>query len=462
MITHDGTPCSSRRQKGRKMSRRTSILAIGGALGCLSVFLCIAVAVLAGFVYYTNASALRSVDRIAFVDNDQNIQIVDARGENHVTITSDAASSQRAYLFPTFSPNGQRLAFIEVTGGQADHSAAVRIAPTAGGNLTTAFESNSQIPFYLYWAPDSQRVGFLAQGENQLILMLAGADGKEEARELETGSPLYWSWSPDTKSLFLHVGGSSGDNQAAHLELLQWQGTGEAQKLPDAPAQFQAPHFSPDGSAILYAKTNSSGEDELFIADARGNDPQSIKRFSGSIAFAWSPDGKRVASIVTPENAELPVYGSLSVSDAKGQNEQALTSQQVLAFYWAPNSKQIAFLTFADSQNSGSSCSDCPNAPDLVRATTQESVRLRWQLADVESGQVITLVTFTPTDDFITLLPFFDQFARSITFWSPDSKHFVYAQAEGDSGGSVWVADLDAGTGPRKVGEGTLAVWSWK
>lgn len=87
---------------------------------------------------------------------------------------------------------------------------------------------------------------------------------------------------------------------------------------------------------------------------------------------------------------------------------------------------------------------------------------LRWKTFSLVDGQVRTLATFQPTDNFISILPFFDQYARSLTFWSPDSKHFVYTQAEGASDGSVWVADLDGGTQPHKVGDGTLAVWSWK
>jgi TolB protein len=91
-----------------------------------------------------------------------------------------------------------------------------------------------------------------------------------------------------------------------------------------------------------------------------------------------------------------------------------------------------------------------------------QQVQLRWQVASVEDGKARTVATFSPTDDFVTLLPYFDQYSRSLTFWSPDSRHFVYTQDENSSGGSVWVADVSGTTPPLKIGEGTIAVWSWK
>ena len=164
--------------------------------------------------------------------------------------------------------------------------------------------------------------------------------------------------------------------------------------------------------------------------------------------------------MVTPDDAELPMQGPIWVSDADGKNRKQITTEDALAFYWSPDSKQIAYLTILMP---GQSSGRFNSSPGLnIPQHQAETIRLRWNVVSSDGGKARTLATFVPTDNFISVLPFFDQYARSLTFWSPDSKHFVYTQSENDVDGGVWVADLDGGAAPHRVGDGTLAVWSWK
>ncbi len=444
------------------MPRQKSLFAIVGAIGCAALVVCVGIAAFAGFVYYTNVSAMRPVDRIAFVDNQANIQITDPQGAHTTPITTDAADGTRIYMFPTWSPDSSRLAFVGLAGSDTDREGTLEVAPTAGGKPTSVFKSKTQLPFYVYWAPDNRRVGFLAQNDTNMVLMVSPADGSANAKQLGTGSSLFWSWSPDGATLLTHTGGSAADSKDANLALVG-QNSQQSKKLPATVASFQAPQFAPDGSRMLYAASGDAGKDALFVAGANGANPQSLMSYDGSIAFEWSPDSKHIATMVTAADAQLPMFGPISVSDADGKNRVQVTSDNAVAFYWAPNSQTIAYLTIADvNNNSGSGCSNCSAPPSLsIPANQNAPVHLQWKLASLADKRVTTLVTFVPTDDFVALLPFFDQYARSTTFWSPDSKHFVYTQDEGNSTGSVWVIDLGTAK-PRKIGDGTLAVWSWK
>ncbi len=443
------------------MSERTSFIVVGTAIGCLVLLFCLGVAVLAGAIYLNNGVSLaQSVDRIAYVDNDLNIQVVDARGENRVALTTDASpSSPRVYIFPTWSPDSQHVAFVGISGPRNQREAVLYSAPASGGNLATVFKSASQFPFYLYWSPDSQSIGFLAQSDNELSLMLGRADGQEKARTLDTGSPLYWAWSPDSRTMLLHVGGSERDSRQARLALLRWQERDAPQRLSQIPAAFQAPQYSPDGAAMLYASPFDLDQDALYFADAQGANPQSIVTYRGRIAFAWSPEGKKIASIVTPEDADLPHLGPIYVSDGDGKNRTQLTNDDALGFYWSPDSRQIAYLTLPPpGQRQGAAPS-----PGLAAPMPQgRGLQLRWRVVDVADGQTRTLASFVPTDNFLFLLPYFDQYARSLTFWSPNSQHLVYTQREGEEDGSVWVVDVAGDPNPRRIGDGTLAAWSWK
>ena len=445
------------------MSRKASLLAVGGAIGCSLLLLCLLFGTLGALTYFSSGNG-GPINRIAYVDNDNNIQVVDAHGEHRVALTTDASQTvPRVYLFPTWAPNSQHIAFVGISGADTT-TAALYSAPAAGGTPATVFKSTTQTPFYLYWSPDNQWIGFLAQTDTELSLMLGRGDGGAEARKLDTGSPFYWAWSPDSRALFLHVGGSTRDPGDARLALLGREGTGPPQALKNGPASFEAPHYSPDGSKILYAATNGPSDDALILADAQGGNPKPIATYQGSVAFAWSPDGKKIASLVTPADAGLPNLGPIWISDADGSNRQSLVTEDTLAFYWSPDSQQIAYLAFVPPGNSTSSIEGSSDSRTglAVPSPQASQIKLSWRVVNVADKREHSIAVFEPTQDFLQVLPYFDQYARSITFWSPDSKQFVYTQSDAGDATSVWVVDIAGTPAPQRIGDGALAVWSWK
>ncbi len=445
-------------------------------MGCLLLFICVGVAALAAFAYSSSAVAMGSamVDRIAYVDNDLNIQVVDSQGGHRVALTNDA-SSQNVYMYPTFSPDSQHVSFVGANGDRSHREGTLLVAGVTGEGLRTLFKSDSEFPFYMYWSPDNQRIGFLAQSNNDMSLLLGTINGNEQPQKIQTASPVYWAWSPDGHTMLMHMGGDSPSSQDAQLALVR-DGQ-QPQKITDSSAAFLAPQFSPDGKSMLYASKQDEDHDALFLATGQGSSPNPIVTYSGAIAFAWSPDGTRIASLVTPDNADLPVQGPIFVSDASGQNRKQVVKEDAIAFYWAPNGKQIAYLTLVEPNQSSSQSRNSlwltRRRATRTRAATQRSalaapmqqaadIQLQWHVVNLVDGRAQTLATFTPTDHFISLLPFFDQYARSVTFWSPDSQHLVYSQQDAQGAGSVWVADMAPGSTPRKIADGTLAVWSWR
>jgi hypothetical protein len=81
---------------------------------------------------------------------------------------------------------------------------------------------------------------------------------------------------------------------------------------------------------------------------------------------------------------------------------------------------------------------------------------------DTGSGETQQLALFRPTNDFVNILPYFDQYHRSATIWSPDSRNLVIPalSPEGDPG--IYVVEAAGNLQPRYISDGSLAFWSWK
>ena len=79
-----------------------------------------------------------------------------------------------------------------------------------------------------------------------------------------------------------------------------------------------------------------------------------------------------------------------------------------------------------------------------------------WDGADTQAlGRVI------PSDTFLRdYLRYFDQYARSMTPWAPDSSAFVYAGEGEDGTRGIWVQSVTGEHLPRRVADGVYAGWS--
>ena len=408
-------------------------------------------------------AAPANVDRIAYVDNDLNIQVVDDLGRQRIALTNDASPADgQFYIFPTWSPDSQRIAFIgRRNAWQAEESALYTI-PATGGDRTMIYDSATLLPSYSYWSPDGQWLGFLTQNDTEMDFMLGHPDGKQETQKIAVGTSVYWAWSPNSQTVLMHVNGSGRDSQDAHLSIQDVQARNTPQTLTRAPSDFQSPQYSPDGKQILYAAIDRANQDALFIADAQDGSAKSIQTFNGRIAFSWSPDGKKIAWVTTDANVVYPTMGHVMISDADGSHVRALTTEDAMAFYWSPDGERLVYLT-QGTVGQQACAGHCARTVGLSAPLPQQNQKmvLSWRVVDLTNNQVSILATFNPTQPFLFLMRYFDQYARSTTFWSPDGQKFVYTAEDADGNGTVWVADVTSQEQARKIGDGVLAVWSW-
>jgi Tol biopolymer transport system component len=399
---------------------------------------------------------------IVYVGTDHNIYTIDPNGENLLAVTGDALSNAEGggeslvYQQPTWSPDSNRVAFIQTgSRGIRTQMATLFTALPDGSDLVETYSSESQFPFYLYWSPDSQRLSFLTTGGSEpgLVLYVVPPQGGE-AQKLDIGQPFYWDWSPDSHAILIHTGGPTRLNPDARLALLDLDDDIVETELDLQPTFFQAPAWSPDGEKwLLAAESNSEGEG-LLLTDTKGEVLSVLRSVDDSIAFSWSPDGEWVAYISEDNSGTQDITRKLVYLDPERVDEsQSAEHDLVIAYFWSPDSHKIAYFVPSLSIPSGQRAS-------LRLQESQFSLELN--VIDVQTGISKRLIEFTPTDDFLNIMPYFDQYQRSATIWSPDSTDLVISALDLDGEPGIYVIETTEVSETRRLASGRLAFWSWK
>ncbi len=404
-----------------------------------------------------------SAGLIAYLGIDGNIFTIDPQNANRQAVTNDAQLGSgaggeiRSYQAPTWSPDGHRLAYVQVNskGGQTE-SAHLLISDPDGSQQVNAFESERELPFYLYWSPDSQKLSFLAGGglASDLILRVV-PDRGGEAQELDHGSPYYWAWGPDSQDIFIHTGGAAKDSAEARLAFLGLDSQTAGQKLDLHPTTFQAPDWSSNGEELLLAAEIEDGSPALMLTNRRGEVEKELAKFDGAIAFGWSPDGKQIAFLTNRDSGFHQFYNTISILDPDlPESINAHQEEIILAFFWSPDSRRVAYFVPVIVPTGEQSVS----FPSQARS----EFKLGLRVLDVSSGEIQEVAVFKPTDDFLGIIPFFDQYQHSATLWSPDSKNLVIPVINPQNDPGIYVVDALQVSPMRMLTNGLLAFWSAK
>jgi TolB protein len=154
--------------------------------------------------------------------------------------------------------------------------------------------------------------------------------------------------------------------------------------------------------------------------------------------------------------------------DADGGAPRRLVDESHEAFFWSPDGARIAYLTARTGSDvegrapqMPGSRAEGPAAPRIEQSAT--SITLVWNVVDVASGRTTALASFRPTGHFLAVVPFFDQYAQSITFWSPDSRYLLLAGRPLGRESAIYRIDTQARSERlARIGPGEFAVWSWQ
>ena len=322
------------------------------------------------------------------------------------------------------------------------------VSDANGTNTKEVFASDRMIPIFLYWAPNSKSLAFLATQTdgNSGILRLSLLDG-QEPMILDTGQPLFWAWAPSSKRLLIHSNGSDYDSRLSYLYIGE---TIVEESLSINPASFQAPAFSPNGDEIMYVGTTENEGSAIITLNRLDNQSKSLTPVKGQVAFEYSPTGKHVAYIDSYSSSDSWISGALSVMETQGTNPQTLANidDNIIGFFWSPDGKKIAYFKSVVTQ-------------EEIDGVIEQFSYLELHVLSIIDGTSNKLFSFAPSELFAALLPYIDQYQRTFTIWSPDSQYLALS-AYTEQGPAIVVAQAESNFEPRILEFGMLPVWSWK
>lgn len=393
---------------------------------------------------------------LLYLASDGNVHVIDQKGGARRALTSDAGAKedrQVAYSSPAWSPDGKRVAFSRVTadGSGEVTDAALFTAGADGRNLTKVLSGSRLRPFYLYWSPDSVTVSLLSSvtGESFLEMGVVTAGQEGTYRFLDRGSPYYWHWRADSGAILVHANIGRQGSDGERLSLLSLAPRVERSQIDVPPGVFQSPSFSPDGKSVAYASTAPQAVFTLHLDSLDGSGRRTVATDVGGAFLQFSRDGRRIAYLAAASLQPVPA-GTLTVVDLGPQSrKRTLTESPVLEFFWAPNGRTISFVV--------------PDSGDDVDPLFFQDARLvyvRLMGFDVVTGKTWLIARFPPSRGFFSVLPFFDQYQRSSSPWSPDSKYIAFTALTDKGSPGLFVVRADGNIKPRFLTSGDEAFWS--
>ena len=398
------------------------------------------------------------VNRIAYVDSLGIVYTVSGdgtgrqkmSGSSYVgtgssgSVMAQSLNFETFHSWPTWSPDGSKLAVsrIDMSDDQGPSISIVIIDVISGRsrnidevNIVGMVAENS--PHYLYWAPDSKHLSFLASTRVGLSLFIVDTDNGD-VDAIDTGAPLYYSWGGEGLSMIVHIG--------PVIKLFENLDLGISGKELSRAAGFRAPAFSKDGSKMAYlSETDQDVSLQIVISDDLKE--VSVGDLGRSSAFMWSPSSNRIA-VADQDDVRNSAFNRLRIFSADGSLENILVEEPFIAYFWSPDGRRIAWVGI-DSENQG----------------------FQWNVKDVNGSSSKSIFQFQPSRDQLTALSFFDQYAYSNSPWSPDSTKLVvsgtktipFEQRNGHTpeGARIYVLDVEGINDPLDIAEGSLATWSW-
>lgn len=303
--------------------------------------------------------------------------------------------------------------------------------------------------FYLQWSNDDQGLAFLRgapePGQVEFGFVTPGEPAVPSARD----TPFFVAWAPASDRILAHVGQRTvelHDPDAPDDDPVEVLAQGD---------DYSAPAWVDDDRALVIA------DDSLAILTIDDGSIAPLEPATGPVRFVLSPDRRRVAYRLLNEQSQGPLTASFETSaapvtssassvteldqdglvvlDLETGERSVLADDSIAAWEWSPDGSRLAWLSV-------------PAGGPLIGT---------WNFWSVDGSEPTTGRTpaFGLSRKYAEVyLPFFAQYAQSVTGWAPDSSAFAFAGNVGGERG-VWIQLVDDAAEAQLISGGDFVTW---
>ena len=208
------------------------------------------------------------------------LDVIDLKGNVDVMEVSMGSPG-----WPRISPDG-RLAAVHI-GGRESRELWIFDLARPGSIRQLTFRGGG----FPTWSPDGTRIAFMSRRGGSGDLYIVAADGSSPPEHL-TGSGrtlIPVSWSPDGVLAYYEI----GDVRQRDLWVIDVRNGSEPVPFVESPANELSPVFSPDGRYIAYV-SNETGQNEIYVRPYPPPGPVTAVSIDGGTEPVWSADGHKL------------------------------------------------------------------------------------------------------------------------------------------------------------------------
>ena len=232
--------------------------------------------------------------------------------------------------YPSWSPNGSRIAFTRRLGDRASTPPSQDLFTMNADGSGLVRVTDGEYDFDVAWSPDGKRIvytqwpdiylgvesvyGGLADPNGGIYVINASGTGEHEIHSDARTNGM--SWSPDgTRIVFANT-----PLGAAGCDIYSMNPDGSDVRQLTHPAGSGcdgAPHYSPDGKQIAFTRgLGCACAVQLWLMNADGTNQRQLPG-SGSVdwrpSLSWSPDGSRLVASGVPSPGGQPSVFRISI-----------------------------------------------------------------------------------------------------------------------------------------------------
>lgn len=271
-------------------------------------------------------------------------------GDPHIHLLSGGVdrpitSGPGVHTSPALSHDG-KVAYLKSIGGLT------RLHVTdAGGQNPRRLNSGDRYEVGASWSPDGRSIAYYSADATKPGMELhitdlvtgavavVGADGRDKGPQAPT-------WSSDGKRLAFLGHDAKGQRQA---HVVERDGSG----LKDVSGAFStrhkaAPQISPDGSRVVFVADARERRPIVVVELASGKTTELTREPDAAYELArWSPDGRQLVVVRTPDKMLENVRNDIFVVNADGTGARNVSNHPAEDFdpHWAANGRAIVFAS---------------------------------------------------------------------------------------------------------------------